>query len=62
VKDEIFIQILVGNAGRNRPIGRPVYRLEDYIKKYFSELGWGECGWSSSGSEYGPVGRLVSTQ
>jgi hypothetical protein len=38
-------KILVGNAERKRPLGRPRRRWEDNIKMDLGEIGWGGIGW-----------------
>jgi hypothetical protein len=34
-------RVFVGKPERNRPLGRPVYRMEDNIRMDLGEVGWG---------------------
>jgi hypothetical protein len=38
-------RILVGKAGRKRPLGRPGRRWEDNIKMDLREMGWSDVDW-----------------
>jgi hypothetical protein len=38
-------RVLVGNPEGKRPLGRPRFRWEDYIKIYLQEVGCGGMDW-----------------
>jgi hypothetical protein len=54
-------QVLVGKLERKRPLGRPMHRWEDNIKKNNKETGWWGMSWTNLTKDNGKQQGLLNT-
>ena len=54
-------QVLVGKLERKRPLGRPMHRWEDNIKKNNKETGWWGMCWTNLTKDNGKQQGLLNT-
>jgi hypothetical protein len=55
-------RILVGKPEGKRPLGRPIRRWMDNIKKNIREIGWGGMDWIDLSQDRNQWRELVNTE